>query len=62
MLFAVLLAYLGVSYLSGVAVMLLAIATGPFASLIVGVALLIVASRVYSKTRETTANTRDLLE
>jgi ABC-type sulfate transport system permease component len=46
-LFAVALAYLGVSYVCGGATMVLALVTGPFASTIVGIILLYVASRIY---------------
>jgi len=37
-----------VSYICGVATMLLSFITGPFASLVVGGILLVIASRIYS--------------
>jgi hypothetical protein len=46
-LLAIALAYLGVSYLSGGAAMILAFVTGPFASPIVGGILLYIAVRIY---------------
>jgi hypothetical protein len=46
-LFAIALAYLGVSYLSGGATMILAFVSGPFASPIVGGILLYIAVRIY---------------
>jgi hypothetical protein len=46
-LFAVALAYLGVSYLSGCASAVLAIITGPFSTLIIGGMLLFVALLIY---------------
>jgi hypothetical protein len=46
-LLAIVLAYLGVSYVCGGATMILALATGPFASTIVGIILLFIAVRIY---------------
>jgi uncharacterized membrane protein YphA (DoxX/SURF4 family) len=46
-LLAVVLAYLGISYVCGGAMLILGMATGPFASTIVGIILLFIAVQVY---------------